>query len=149
MNEQQTASAGDIALAIVLFGVTVITAVYWVVWYLVPGGEQMLSVLPGDAAHKRFEDAFLAADAWMAIASLIAGLRLLRAPARAAGWLYMAGSAGLYLAGMDILYDVQNGIYGLAANPEQRSAVITEIVINVGTVLFSVVAIARARRISP
>ena len=138
--------AGDRALAIALFVVAAITAAYWILWYLVPGGEAMLSVLPGDAAHKRFEDAFLVADAWMAIAAVIAALRLLSGSPRASAWLYMAGSAALYLAGMDILYDVQNGIYALAAMPEHRDAVVTEAVINFGTLVFAALSIGRARR---
>ena len=139
-------SGGDVALAIFLLSVTVITAAYWIVWYMVPGGEQMLSVLPGDAAHSRFENAFLAADLWMAFAAAMAALRLLTDATRASAWLYMAGSAGLYLAGMDILYDLQNGIYTLVSNPAQQGAVVTEMVINAGTLLFSALALVRARR---
>ncbi len=138
-------SSGDRAFAIALFVVAAITAAYWVVWYLVPGGEAMLSVLPDDPAHKRFEDAFLVADAWMAIAATIAALRLLSGSTGASAWLYMAGSAAIYLASMDILYDVQNGIYSLAAMPERRDAVVTEAVINLGTLIFAALAIARAR----
>jgi len=136
-------SKEDTALAWTLFLVTVITALYWIVWYLFPNGEELLSVLPGDPAHKRFEDAFLVADTWMAFASLMAGVGLLKSSPRAIGWLYMAGSAGLYLAGMDILYDVQNGIYLLS---EHRDAVVTEALINLGTLGFSFWAISRARR---
>src|SRR5581483_1980997 len=141
-------SAGDRALAIALFIVAAITAAYWILWYLVPAGEAMLSVLPGDAAHKRFEDAFLAADTWMAIAAVIAALRLLSGSPGASAWLYMAGSAAIYLAGMDILYDVQNGIYALAAMPEHRDAVVTEAVINLGTLVFAGLSIGRARKAS-
>ena len=140
-----TRSAGDTALAMVLLSVTAITVAYWIVWYLVPGGEQMLSVLPGDAAHNRFENAFLAADLWMAFAAAMAALRLLTNANKASAWLYMAGSAGLYLAGMDVLYDVQNGIYALVSNPAQQGAVVTEMVINAGTLLFALLAIARAQ----
>ena len=139
----------DKVLAVNLFVVAAITCLYWIVWYLVPGGEAMLSVLPDDPAHKRFEDSFLVADLWMSLACVVAGARLFSAPARATPWLYMAGSAGLYLAGMDILYDVQNGIYGLAADPAHRDAVITEAVINAGTVAFSLWAILHARGIQP
>src|ERR1043165_9110043 len=139
----------DRALAVALFIVAAITAAYWVIWYLVPGGEAMLSVLPGDAAHKRFEDAFLVADAWMALAAVIAALRLLSGAPGASAWLYMAGSAAIYLAGMDILYDVQNGIYGLAALPEDRAAGITEAVINLGTLVFAAFSIGRASKASP
>jgi hypothetical protein len=137
----------DNALAWTLFVVAAITALYWIVWYLVPGGENSLAVLPNDVAHKRFEDAFLVADTWMAFAALMAGIRLLTAPARAIGWLYMAGSAGLYLASMDILYDFQNGIYLLWQLPARRAAVTTEILINIGTLAFSLWAIHRANRV--
>jgi hypothetical protein len=139
-------TTADRALAVALFMVAAITAAYWVIWYLVPGGEAMLSVLPDDPAHKRFEDAFLIADAWMAFAAVIAALRLLSGAPGASAWLYMAGSAAIYLAGMDILYDVQNGIYALAALPEHRDAVVTEAVINAGTLVFAAFSIGRARK---
>lgn len=141
-----TRTTEDTALAWTLLVVAAVTALYWIVWYLVPGGQQDLSVLPNDVAHERFENAFLLADAWMAFAALMAGIRLLTNPKRATGWLYMAGSAGLYLAGMDVLYDLQNGVYQLWALPARRGAVATEMLINLGTVVFSVWAIARAHR---
>jgi hypothetical protein len=143
-----TVTTADRALAVGLFVVALITAAYWVIWYLVPGGETMLSVLPDDPAHKRFEDAFLVADTWMAFAAVVAAMRLLSGSAGASAWLYMAGSAAIYLASMDILYDVQNGIYGLAAMPEHRDAVVTEAVINLGTLVFAALAITRARKAS-
>ncbi len=141
-----TRPTADTALAWTLFVVAAVTALYWIVWYLVPGGEQELAVLPNDEAHARFEDAFLLADTWMAFAAMMAGVGLLRSSPRMIGWLYMAGSAGIYLAAMDVLYDVQNGIYQMVAIPERREAVLTEIIVNVGTVAFSAWAIARARR---
>jgi hypothetical protein len=140
-------TGADVALAVNLFIVAAITCLYWTVWYLVPDGETMLSVLPGDPAHKRFEDAFLVADLWMAFACVMGALRLLGTPSRAVGWLYMAGSAGLYLAGMDILYDVQNNIYAMFADPARREAVVTESLINLGTIGFSLWAILRANRL--
>jgi hypothetical protein len=141
-----TTRIGDKTLAVILLIVAAATALYWITWYLAPGGEDALSVMPGDAAHKRFEDAFLVADTWMAFAAVMAAVRLLSNPAKAIGWLYMAGSAGIFLAAMDILYCLQNGIYPRIADPALRAAVATEMTINIASLLFAGLALGRARR---
>ena len=50
-------------------------------------------------------------------------------------WLIAAGSAGMYLFGMDVLYDLQNDIYGKGAGG------IIEAGINLITFVFSVIAL--------
>ena len=141
------APAGRIPLALMMLLVTLVTAAYWIVWYLVPGGQGLLATLPGDPGYIRFENAFLVADAWMALASLLAAIALLRGRPAAVPWLWMAGSAGLYLAGMDILFDVQNGVYsGIHGVSPRLEAAWTEIAVNAGTVGFSLWAIGWAAR---
>ena len=55
--------------------------------------------------------AFPLADAWLGLACLFALVCLRRGLPAAHFWLVCAGSAGLYLFGMDFLYDVENGIF--------------------------------------
>jgi hypothetical protein len=47
-------------------------------------------------------------------------------------WLLAGGGAGLYLCAMDVLYDVQHGVWGKGANGAM------ELAINVATLALSV-----------
>ncbi len=110
------------------------TAYYWLSYFLV-GGVQVLS----DIWYVRFENAFPVADAWASLASLFAIFYLLRKnPLMAPFFLGVSGAAILYLACMDITFDVQNGLYSLVATNSEMQ---TELVINVFSVLVSVVAL--------
>ena len=129
--------AGAKPLALYLLTVALLTTAYWVVWFLIPGGQQSLAAMPGELCHATFENAFPVADAWMAFCAAIAGWQLLQGHARAIPWLYMAGSAGIYLFSMDVLYDLQNGVYLSISDPTISGAVITEIIVNLGTLVFA------------
>lgn len=63
------------------------------------------------AANFRFEDDFALADAWLLGTVVAGGVQLRRRRASALLWLIAAGGAGLYLLGMDLLYDVEHRIY--------------------------------------
>lgn len=126
-----------VALICYLFIVAIVTCSYWAIWFLAPEGHAVLAAEPGSVCHAVFEDAFLAADLWMAFCALVAAILLIARRPQAHGWLLMAGSAGLYLLGMDVLYDVQNGIYQRLSEPTAHDAVLTEIAINAGTLLFA------------
>jgi len=62
-------------------------------------------------AYYEFENAFPLADLWLGLACALALVALTRERPSSAFWLTCAGSAGLYLFGMDFLYDVENGIF--------------------------------------
>jgi hypothetical protein len=111
-----------------------VTALYWWSFYL--GGEVRVSEARWYTA---FESSFPVADGWMALCMLVAGAGL---------WLgrewgprigLMAGATLLYLAAMDITFDVENGLYALAP---QSSAMMAEVAINVTTVLLGVATLA-------
>lgn len=133
-------------LAIFLILTAALTVVFWMVWFLVPGGRDALASMPNDPCYVTFENAFPLADGWMSLACLIAAIHLLRGSPRASAWLFMAGSAALFLAGMDILYDIQNGIY-LGLFGPQGGAVVVEIAINLGILLIAGWSIVTARRL--
>ena len=80
---------------------------YWVLWW----SDRGLVASRTTAAYFRFEDDFALADAWLLGTVVAGGVQLWRRRASALLWLIAAGGAGLYLLGMDLLYDVEHRIY--------------------------------------
>jgi hypothetical protein len=85
----------------------VLDATYWTIW----ATRRDWIASEHNRAYYEFENAFPLADLWLGAASLLALISLRRRRPSALLWLVSAGSAGLYLFGMDLLYDVQNGIF--------------------------------------
>lgn len=98
---------------------------YWGIWYF--GDRSWLASLD-TPAYYTFENAFPLADAWLAITYAGAAIALQRRKPIALFWLLVAGSASFYLAGMDILFDVQNGVYALSGEA------IAELIINAASI---------------
>ena len=115
------------ALALLLIIGALVTAFYW--WSYFTGGDVMV-------LHERwytaFESSFPVADGWMALCMLAAGVGLWRGDAWGARAGLLAGSALIYLAAMDITFDVENGMYAMAA---ANDAMKFEVFINVTTVI--------------
>jgi hypothetical protein len=126
---QSTCPPGARALGFIALGVALLTVSYWVIWYA--GGRDLLA-----SAHTpeyfAFENAFPAADGWLALCALISGIQLLRGRSSAIFWLFLTAGCGLYLGLMDVLFDVENGIY-LVPKGGDPVAVGIEIAINVLT----------------
>jgi hypothetical protein len=81
--------------------------VYWAVWLV------NRSLLASDTrpAYYEFQGAFVLADAWLAFC-LVAGARALAARrASALLWLLVAGGAGGFLLAIDVLYNLQHGVW--------------------------------------
>lgn len=85
-----------------------ITIAYWLNYYIA-GDVRVLS----DTWYTYFEDAFVVADGWMALCMLLAGVGLWRGTRSGALFGLMAGSALLYLAAMDITFNIEHGLYRL------------------------------------
>ncbi|GAA3512453.1 hypothetical protein GCM10022234_03790 [Aeromicrobium panaciterrae] len=116
----------------------VIDVAYWSVWFT------QRSWVESDTtqAYVAFENAFPLADAWLGVTCVLAFIALGRRSPTALLWLIAADSAGMYLFCMDVLYDLQNGIYG------KGSGGVIEAGINLITLAFSLAALrwAWARR---
>ncbi|MGH6870531.1 MAG: hypothetical protein ACREHE_03400 [Rhizomicrobium sp.] len=99
----------DRTLGALLVLAAVVTAIYW--WSYFTGGDVMVLQ---DRWYTAFESSFPVADGWMALCAAAAGMGFLfgRPWAPAAGLL--AASAIIYLAAMDITFDVENSMYALA-----------------------------------
>ena len=130
-------SSGRIAIIIAMIFAALLTIAYWVVWF---GGGRALLASANTTSYYAFENAFPAADGWLALTLLLGalGLALNRPWGLLAGLL--AGGAGVYLGCMDVLFDLENGIY-LVPKGGDPSAVIIEATINVLTFTLGVVVI--------
>jgi hypothetical protein len=91
----------------ILAVVIVLDVAYWVAWY----ADRSLVASNTRPAYYEFENAFPLADGWLAICCLGALLALRARSATALLWLLMAGGAAVYLFGMDVLYDLEHGIW--------------------------------------
>ena len=80
---------------------------YWSIWFT----QRDWLASEHRQAYYDFENAFPLADLWLGITCVLALVTLRRRQESALFWLLAAGSSGLYLFGMDFLYDVENGIF--------------------------------------
>ena len=96
------------AVAFGLLGASALLLAYWMAWY---GGGRSWLASSTRPAYVEFEDAFPLADAWLGMCAVLAAEALLRGRRTALLWLLAGGGAGVYLAGMDVLYDLEHGIW--------------------------------------
>jgi len=125
-----------VIIALMLFAALLIVA-YWTIWY---GVDRSLLASANTPAYYTFENAFPAADGWLALTLIVGAIGLLARRPRGLLCGLLAGGAGVYLGCMDVLFDLENGIY-LVPKGGDPTAVIIEITINVLTFALSVVAI--------
>jgi hypothetical protein len=125
-------------LGLLIFGVVATTA-YWVVWF---GVDREILASAHTSEYYAFENAFPLADAWMVVTGLAATVALLRRRASTLLWCIAAGTNSVYLGLLDVLFDLENGIY---TSPD-RGAVAVELAINVLTLSMGTVVIAWAWR---
>jgi hypothetical protein len=129
--EDTVATTGDAApprlgltLGLVLAAFVALVA-YWVIWFFV--NRAWLASLD-TPAYYAFENAFPAADGWLAVGCVLGARALYLRKASALFWLLAGGSASVYLGLLDVLFDLENGIY--LAPKGDWGAVVTEAAIN-------------------
>ena len=101
---------------------------YWIAWY----ADRSLVASNARSAYYEFENAFPLADAWLTVALIGAAWTLSHHSPMALFWLLAGGGAGLYLFGMDVLYDLENGIWW-----NSGAGGVIELVINLVTLVVS------------
>ena len=111
-------------LVLLVIGFVALLA-YWVIWFFV--NREWLASLDTPSYYV-FENAFPAADAWLAVSCGMAAHALRKRRASALFWLLAGGSASIYLGLMDVLFDLENAVY--SAPKGDWGAVGTEIAIN-------------------
>jgi hypothetical protein len=113
-------------LTLALVGIAFVALVaYWVVWFFVDRG---LLASDTTASYYAFENAFPAADGWLALACAATAWTLVARRRSALFWLLVGGSSAIYLGLLDVLFDLENGIY--RAPTGDWGAVGTELFIN-------------------
>jgi hypothetical protein len=111
--------------------------VYWALWF----GARSTVASETTRAYYDFENAFPPADGWLFVSFLAAYTLWRRRPA-ALFWLLVAGGSTLYLLGLDVLYDLEHGIWAKGGGG------VFELAINVATAVvgFSILRWAWRRR---
>jgi len=84
------------------------TAAYWFIWFFV---DRSLIANQTTATYYAFENAFPLADAWMALTSLAGAIALYVRHPWAFLWTLLASSSSIYLGLMDVLFNIENGVY--------------------------------------
>ncbi|HEX9036181.1 MAG TPA: hypothetical protein VF808_04240 [Ktedonobacterales bacterium] len=127
--------AGRIAVIIAMVFAALLTIAYWLVWF---GGGRDLLASSHALSYYTFENAFPAADGWLTLTLLLGALGLWLNRPWGLLWGLLAGGAGVYLGCMDVLFDLENGIY-LVPKGGDPSAVAIEATINALTFLLAVI----------
>jgi hypothetical protein len=105
----------------------VATVAYWVVWFCV---DREILASAHTEAYYAYENAFPLADGWMVASAIAAFVALARRRASALLWCVAAGTSSVFLGLLDVLFDLQNGIY---RSPDTAGVAI-EVVINLLTI---------------
>ena len=113
---------------VVLVAGVVLMLAYWIAWY----ADRSLVASNTRSAYYEFENAFPLADGWLTVALIGAAWSLRRRSPLALLWLLAGGGAGLYLFGMDALYDLENSIWW-----KSGAGGVIELVINIVTLVVS------------
>jgi hypothetical protein len=117
-------------LGILLIVGAIVTGLYWFSYFT--GGDVMTT---HERWYTAFESSFPAADGWMALCMAAAGVGFIMQRHWASPLGLMAGSALIYLAAMDITFNVENAMYALAAS---NDAMKFEIFINLTSLILGV-----------
>ena len=125
-------------LGVGLILTAVVTVAYWADYFT----SAEVAVVPA-RWYTAFESSFPVADAWMALTSLLAGIAFWRGSPNAGRFGLLAGSALIYLAAMDITFNLENGLYPLA---RASNAMRFEMLINAWSLVFGAVVITASWR---
>ena len=128
--------AGRRIIGGMLLFAAVLTVAYWVIWF----SNRDILASAHTVQYFTFENAFPAADGWVVVSALLAAVGLMRARRWGIYWTIVAAGSGIYLGCMDVLFDLENGIYRLGG------AAIIEIIINVLTFALGIVGLVWAWR---
>jgi len=134
----ETTPRGHIAVISAMIFAALLTIAYWTIWF---GVDRNILASSHTTAYYTFENAFPAADAWLTLTLLLGALGIARRRSWGLLWGLLAGGAGVYLGCMDVLFDLENGIY-LVPKGGDPSAVIIEVAINVLTFALGAVVLA-------
>ncbi|MDH5390267.1 MAG: hypothetical protein OEX10_03855 [Candidatus Bathyarchaeota archaeon] len=120
-------------LSVLLIVTALFTIYYWLDFYL-RGGVQ---VIP-EEWYIKFEKAFPVADLWMAACALLGAVGLLTEQTYGLLFSLLAASSLIFLALMDITFNVENRLYRLVGTSREMAL---ELLINLWCLSFGVILI--------
>ena len=135
--ERLPSERGRVAIITLMLLAAALTTAYWIVWF---GVDRNILASSHTAAYFAFENAFPVADGWLTLTLLLGALGLARKRPWALLFTLLAGGAGVYLGCMDVLFDLENGIY-LVPKGGDPSAVAIEATINALTFALSAITL--------
>lgn len=115
-------------IIVALIGLVVIMAAYWSLWY----SHRSLVASASTTSYYDFENAFPLADGLLSLAMVMTAWSLWRQRSRALLFGLLASGGGFYLFGMDVLFDLEHGIW------LKGTSGLVELAINVLTVVATV-----------
>ena len=89
-----------------------IIVTYWVLWFV----HRSLVASETSSVYVNFEQAFPLADGFIVVFLLLSAWALRRRSPTALLYLLLGAGAGFYLGGMDVLFDLEHGIWSHGAN---------------------------------
>jgi len=107
--------------------VSALIVLYWVAWF----AHRSLVAASAGPVYTNFEQAFPLADALIVVWLLLGARALRRRSSLAVPCLLLGAGAGFYLGAMDVLFDLEHGIWAKGANG------LVELAINVATFALS------------
>jgi len=106
-HRHQITERGRRRVASALLAGATLLVLYWAAWLL----DRTVLAADTRPAYYEFEGAFFVADVWLATC-LVAGARALTARrSTALLWLLAAGGAGGFLLAVELLYNLQHGVW--------------------------------------
>ncbi|WP_134739668.1 hypothetical protein [Nocardioides sp. 503] len=116
---------------VMLVGAIVLDVAYWSIWFT----DRDVLASEHRAAYYEFENAFPLADLWLGVVCVLALVALRSERPSAPFWLVAAGSAGMYLFGMDLLYDLEHGIFAAGGGGAVEAVIVAVTLVFSVTVL--------------
>lgn len=89
-----------------------VIVLYWVLWF----AHRSLVAAATGSVYVNFEQSFPLADGFIVVVLLLSAWALARQRSAAVLLLLVGAGAGFYLGGMDVLFDIEHGIWSRGAN---------------------------------
>ncbi len=105
----------------------VFTIIFWILFFFVPNSVQSSN----ERCYMVFQRSFVAADLWMSIAFFLSAYYLYHHETAGILWGIVAGGTFVFLGLMDVLYNIENGMY-----KHINSGMFFEILINLVSLIF-------------
>jgi hypothetical protein len=106
-------------MAVLLLAVAAVIVAYWAAW----GLHRSLVASGTGRPYIQFEEAFPLADGVLALVLVLSAVGLLRRWPATFGLLLAGCGGGFYLLCMDVLYDLEHGVWGRGANGLVEAAI--------------------------